>query len=179
MSGSKKGERRGNAKKRMTDALPVKPKRAQVVPQKYTEDYMRQIALVVNGVRGGDGYLPPREMIKAAQDFFHDQVKAAQQTLVVIRRELEATEPGDRARMDHYERQLMIVSQELRSDFMMAAEMGFKNLPYFHAKISPSADSGTAGSPLDLLMLMFREIDELSRGKPSWMPGQLKLVSSK
>jgi len=180
MAGSKKGERRGNARKRMSDADPSVPKRAHVLPTKYSEDYMRQIVLAVNGARGGQNYLPPREEIKACQDYVHDQINELKQSMVVLTQAIGKSDYNDRAYCEQLERNYLMLRREINDAIMLVSELSFKTLPYFHAKISPSAGSEALGSsPLDILKMLLREVDELSRGQTTWMPGQLKLVSSK
>lgn len=158
------------------DSDPSIPKATRAVPQKYTEDYMRQIVMAVNGAPAG--CLPPREMIKEAQDYFHMGAAELKETLEIIKVSIRNCDSADRAMMEELNREFFALRREIREAYMVAAEMAFKNLPYFHAKIIPTDAAGTAASPLDALLLMLREIDELSRGRPTWMKPDLKLVGS-
>jgi hypothetical protein len=73
------------------------------------------------------------------------------------------------------------LKHEIREALVTSADMAFKNLPYFHAKASPADQAEIADSPLEILRMLFREIEEVSRGRPTWMQGrpELKLISGK
>ena len=178
-SGSKKGERRGNARKRLSQADPAISKDASRSPHRFTEDYMRQIVMVVN--KGGPGALPPRELIKYAQDYFHDEALHLQKMLALVRARVDITPPEDVEANKALSRDIMILKAEIRDALVTSADMAFKNLPYFHAKASPAIQAEIADSPLEILRMLFREIEEVSRGRPTWMQGQprLKLLNGK
>jgi hypothetical protein len=180
-SGSKKGERRGNARKRLSQADPAISKDASRSPHRFTEDYMRQIVMVVN--KGGPGMLPPRELIKYAQDYFHDEALHLQKMLALVRARVDITPPEDIAANEQLSREIVALKQEIRDALVTSADMAFKNLPYFHAKVSPAENiqREIADSPLEILKMLFQEIEELGRGRPTWMQGrpQLKLLNGK
>jgi len=77
----------------------------------------------------------------------------------------------------------MGLKHEIREALVLSADMAFKNLPYFHAKVSPAENiqREIADSPLDILRMLFHEVEELGRGRPTWMLGQpgLKLLNGK
>jgi len=70
--GSKKGERRGNTRKRRCQADPAIPRNGGILPTRIiTKDY--------------PGALPPRELIKYAQDYFHEEAMQLQKMLALVR----------------------------------------------------------------------------------------------
>ena len=111
-SGSKKGERRGNARKRLSQADPAISKDASRSPHRFTEDYMRQIVMVVN--KGGPGMLPPRELIKYAQDYFHDEALHLQKMLALVRARVDITPPEDIAANEQLSREIVALKHEIR-----------------------------------------------------------------
>lgn len=182
MGGSKKGERRGNARKRFSDAAPKRIRDGRRATTKNTEDYMRQIVLAVSSVRNGgsSASLPPRELIKEAQDWFHTKALRLMRILKVVEVRLDNADPTDRVLINEISGEMMQLGRDIDSAYLTAVECAFKNLPYFHAKISPASQEEQVDTPMQLLVLMMQEIDQMSRGEPTWKrPDHLKLVSSR
>jgi hypothetical protein len=70
--GSKNGESGGNTRKRRCQADPTIPRNGGILPTRIiTEDY--------------PGALPPRELIKYAQDYFHEEAMQLQKMLALVR----------------------------------------------------------------------------------------------
>jgi len=168
--GSKKGERRSNTHKRRCQADPAIPRNGGILPTRIiTKDY--------------PGALPPRELIKYAQDYFHEEAMQLQKMLALVRARVDITPPDDVETNAALSREIMGLKHEIREALAMSADMAFKNLPYFHAKVSPAENiqREIADSPLDILRMLFHEVEELGRGRPTWMQGQpqLKLLNGK
>ena len=162
--GGKKGERRGNTRKRHCQADPAIPRNGSILP---TKDY--------------PGALPPRELIKYVQDYYHEEAVHLQKMLALVRARVDITPPDDVEANAALSREIMALKHEIREALVTSADMAFKNLPYFHAKASPAVQAEIADSPLEVLRMLFREIEEVSRGRPTWMQGQprLKLLNGK
>jgi hypothetical protein len=176
MSGSKKGERRGAARKRITDTAPVRPKR-QMLPQKATEDYMRQIAMVVSDIAPGSQRLPPREMMWEAQGWFHDEARGFQRIVTDLLAKL--IDAKDEKEWHELEVRLAWAKAKVGEMLLTAVDVAFKAAPYYHSKLSAEKTGGTDyGSPLEILRILMQEIDEATRGRPTWMKQELKLISS-
>jgi hypothetical protein len=96
---------------------------------------------------------------------------------------VDITPPDDLETNAALSREIMGLKAEIREALAMSADMAFKNLPYFHAKVSPAENiqREIADSPLEILKMLFQEIEELGRGRPTWMQGQprLKLLNGK
>lgn len=178
MAGSRKGEHRGGAKKRITDPAPKRTARQTTVklPTKFSEDYVRQIAMVVQAPPTGKRMAtPPRELMWKVQEHFHDlaldyqaqgRFLMKQMHLAKSRKELEAL---------HLEHDW--VNEKVNAMLSQALDAAFKAAPYYHSKLSPG--SGTVNeSPLDLMAIIVREIDDATRGRPTWARPDLKLVSN-
>jgi hypothetical protein len=160
--GSKKGESRGNTRKRRCQADPAIPRNGGILPTRITKDY--------------PGALPPRELIKYAQDYFHEEAMQLQKMLALVRARVDITPPEDIAANEQLSREIVALKREIRDALVTSADMAFKNLPYFHAKVSPAENQREiADSPLDILRMLFHEVEELGRGRPTWMQGQPRL----
>lgn len=172
MGGSKKGEHRGNAKKRALEGDILNP-----VPsggtnrRKYTEEYLHQVVRFVNDDEEALGLLP-RDAIQRAQDFFQ---KEAQEAIGYYDwlREL-STQPMTKEEAEDLEQRMAATKREARSLMAEMSNQAFKNLPYFHAKASPDAMEEI--NPIDVVRTMLREIDDATRGRPTWMKPDLKVV---
>jgi hypothetical protein len=171
MAGSKKREHRGNARKRTLEGELLEPT-ASVKRHKHTEEYLYSVVRFVHNAEEEPGMLP-REAIQKAQDFFQQEANEAigyyhwLQTLVGQDMTKEESE--------ELENRMASTKREIRSLIVEMSNQAFKNLPYFHAKASP--DDNEDINPMDVVRQILREIDDATRGKPTWMKPDLKLVS--
>jgi hypothetical protein len=162
--GSKKSESRGNRRKRRCQADPAIPRNGGILATRIiTKNYL--------------GALPPRELIKYVQDYFHEDAMQLQKMLALVRAGVDITPPDDLETNAALSREIMGLKAEIREALVTSADMAFKNLPYFHAKVSPAENiqREIADSPLEILKMLFQEIEELGRGRPIWMQGQPRL----
>jgi hypothetical protein len=60
--------------------------------------------------------------------------------------------------------------------YTQALDAAFKAGPYYHSKLSPGSGE-ISQSPLELMAIIVREIDDATRGRPTWAKPDLKLVS--
>jgi hypothetical protein len=179
MAGSKKGERRGGAKKKLTDPAPKRTARQLSVqlPRKCSEDYARQVTMMVNAppTTGQRAPTPPRDMMWKAQEYFHDlaldyleqgRFLIAQMHLAPTREDLEKL---------HLEHDW--VKEKANAMMTQALDAAFKAGPYYHSKMSPGS-AALNESPQELMAIIIREIDDAARGRPTWASPNLKLVGS-
>lgn len=178
MAGSKKGERRGNARKRVDDPAPKPTARHQTIkmPSKASEDYMRQIVAVVNGLDEGQNTMMPREMMLEAQRYFHDKALMLKEHCQVLFEKLLAEANPEQAQ--ELDKQLRQTEYLVRSEYLTAVEVAFKAAPYYHPKLSAVAIAGGSEGPIEILSTLLSEIDEATRGRPTWARPDLKLVGS-
>jgi len=179
MAGSRKGEHRGGAKKKLTDPAPKRTARQLAVklPKKSSEDYMRQIAMVVNAptVRGQRVPTPPRELMWKVQEHFHDLALDFLDQARFLLKQMHLAK--NRKELDELHREHDWVNEKANAMFVMALDAAFKAGPYYHSKLSPG--SGVINeSPLELMAIIVREIDDATRGRPTWARPDLKLISS-
>jgi hypothetical protein len=175
MAGSRKGEHRGAAKKRIGDAPPRVPRKARLMPQKFTEDYMHQIVAVIS--QPGKVKPLPREAMLEAQHWFWDEYLAYRDMVPGLIRELLAEQ--DEAKGLVLEMRLAWVKEQVRVLLLTVVEIARNAAPYFHAKISPDRNQGAQeGTPWEILSVLLQEIDEATRGRPTWQKPDLKLVGS-
>lgn len=177
MAGSRKGERRGGAKKKLGDPAPKRTARQETVklPTKFSEDYARQVLMVAAPTPGGRVRTPPRELMWEVQEFFHDlaldflaQVKfIRKQTLLVT----------TQAEMEALDVQLLWAEGKAQQMYRDSLDAAFKAGPYYHSKMSPGTGE-ISQSPLELMAIIIREIDDAMRGRPTWAKPELKLVGS-
>lgn len=175
MAGSRKGERRGAARKRIGDAPPKVPRKARLMPQKYTEDYMHQIVTVINAP-GKIKPLPREVMLEGMHWFYGEMTTYSEMVPDLIR---DMLNERDEAKADKIAEKLHWVKGEVRTMFLQAVEIARNAAPYYHAKVTPDRNAGSQdGSPLEWMRLMLQEIDDATRGRPTWQRQDLKLVSS-
>ncbi|HMH95661.1 MAG TPA: hypothetical protein VK577_03660 [Bradyrhizobium sp.] len=178
MAGSRKGEHRGGAKKKLGDPKPKRTARQTTVklPTKFSEDYARQVLMVVQAPPpGGRVRTPPRELMWEVQEFFHDlaldflaQVRFIRAQLPLVKTQLE---------MDALDVQLLWAEGRAQAMYAQALDAAFKAGPYYHSKMSPGTGE-ISQSPLELMAIIVREIDDATRGRPTWARPELKLVGS-
>lgn len=179
MAGSKKGEHRGGAKKKLTDPAPKRTARQMSVqlPRKCSEDYARQVSMVVNAPVTAGKRTPttPKDMMWKVQEYFHDlaldyleqgRFLIAQMHLAATREELEKL---------HLEHDW--VKEKANAMFTQSIDAAFKAAPYYHSKMTP-ASGALNESPQELMAIIIREIDDAARGRPTWARPDLKLVGS-
>ena len=179
MAGSKKGEHRGNARKRDLDGEVLEPRPrgrptgTTGIRHKHTEEYLHQVVRFVNNDDDAPGLLP-RDAIQRAQDFFQ---KEAQEAIAYYDwlREL-SHQPMTKEEAEELEQRMQATKREARSLFAEMSNQAFKNLPYFHAKASPDVVEET--NPIEIMRTLMREIDDMNRGRPTWMKPDLKMVGS-
>jgi hypothetical protein len=147
---------------------PEAPKR-----HRHTEEYLHEVVRFVHNAESDPGMLP-RDAIQRAQDFFHQEATEAiayydwLMTLV--------GQPMSKEESEELENRLLSTKREIRNSMIEMSNQAFKNLPYFHAKASPDATDET--NPIEVVRAMLREIDDATRGRPTWMKPDIKLVSS-
>jgi tetratricopeptide (TPR) repeat protein len=99
--GSKKGESRGNTRKRRCQADPAIPRNGGILPTRIiTKDFPPA--------------LPPRELIKYAQDYFHDEALHLQKMLALVRARVDITAPEDIAANEQLSREIVALKHEIR-----------------------------------------------------------------
>ena len=116
----------------------------------------------------------PRDAIQRAQDFFHKEANEALEYYEFLRSLLD--QPKTVEESEELESRLAATKREIRSLMAEMSNQAFKNLPYFHAKASP--DDNEDINPMDVVRQILREIDDATRGKPTWMKPDLKPVSN-
>jgi len=177
MAGSRKGEHRGGAKKKLGDAAPRRTARQQTVklPTKFSEDYARQVLMMAEVVPGKRPRTPPRELMWEVQEFFHDlaldflgQVRFIRKQTLLVTTEEE---------MKALDIQLTWAEGKAQQMYRDALDAAFKAGPYYHSKMSPGSGE-ISQSPLELMAIIVREIDDATRGRPTWAKPELKLVGS-
>jgi hypothetical protein len=176
LAGSKKGEHRGNARKRTLEEdlrLEREPSPNHGVRHKHSQEYLHE---VVRFVHSDDDMLSmlPRDAIQEAQDFFRREAHEA----IGYYNWLRTLTGNDMTKeeSEELESRMFSTKREIRSLIVEMSNQAFKNLPYFHAKAS--ADDNEDVNPMDIVRQILREIDDATRGRPTWMKPDLKLVSS-
>ena len=176
MAGSKRGEHRGNAKKRALEGDILEPTErpgaGRAARHRHTEEYLHQVVRYVNGDPDAPGMLP-RDAIQRAQDFF--QKEAAEAIGYYDWLKELSTQPMTKEEAEELERRMLSTKREARSLMAEMSNQAFKNLPYFHAKASPDVVDET--NPIEIVRTLLREIDDATRGRPTWMKPDLKVVS--
>ena len=116
----------------------------------------------------------PRDAIQRAQDFFHKEANEALEYYewlpTLLGQEMTKEES------EELESRMASTKREIRSLMVEMSNQAFKNLPYFHAKPKASPEKGDQQNPLDVVKQMLREIDDASRGRPTWMKQDRDLV---
>jgi len=178
MAGSRKGDRRGAARKRITDPVAVVTARATAIPRKNSEAYMREIAMVLTATPGHVN-LEPKYLLLEGQNYFWREVLELQKTVKQVEHHISHVDTTNRAEVEQLDELLDQIKRQVRDNMVMAGEFARNAAPYFHPRKGAVPDSiSDVSDPMEVLRLLLREIDEMSRGKPTWMPGTLKLVSS-
>jgi hypothetical protein len=177
MAGSKKGEHRGNAKKRDLEGEILEPRGRGRPPgttgirHGHTEEYLHQVVRFVNNDDKAPGLLP-RDAIQRAQDFFQKEAQEAVSYYDWLRTLVPVTKEDS----EELEARMQAAKREARSLFAEMSNQAFKNLPYFHAKASPDAVDET--NPIDIMRQLLREIDDMNRGRPTWMKEDPKMLEN-
>ena len=178
MSGSRKGEKRGAARHGGAPKRQPDPQRAvpgfKRVPSKTTENYIHEIMQTVDGVRGRAPL--PREMVLEAQGYFWTKAQEAieyREALLKSLRHPSADDVGVRAQLQN---QIAQADIEIRDNYLLAHEMARTAMPYYHARVTGQGGQAGAGNPLDVMTSLLDEIDQATRGAPSWVRPELKLV---
>lgn len=161
MSGSKKGEHRGNARKRqhetpndvMRDGVRRPPTRgSRNVPS--IEDRI-EVARTLHGNSGQVRDMHPREVML---DNMHYSMQAAYDWQDwVMKAAAEPLTPATLAKIARAEREI----ERYRA---MASEDAFKVAPYIHPRLSAMAVGGNAGkSDVDIIQALLEDIDARQR----------------
>jgi hypothetical protein len=178
MAGSKKGEKRGAAKGGSgMDGEVLSPDptiRSRALPAKHTEEYMNDVYSMVHSPEGSRR-IPPKALLWEAQDHFHQRALSFVNEARGIIAKLPLIQT--QGELENFNRQLLWCEAKADEMYVKASDMAFKAAPYFHAKVTPDRNAPVADA-VDLLALLIREIDDLNRGRPTWMPPHLKVVAS-
>jgi hypothetical protein len=182
--GSKKGEHRGNARPgRVQVKYPSDPQRkipgiAQV-PNKQTEDYMREVIRAVQGTSARGRKLPPRDCMLEVQHYFWDEVENLKEHKARLEAMLNTPAFDTAEKIFGLDLQIESVRHQITEAMLRANEAARDAAPYYHAKLRSIEHTGPQGGPIEILGVLLDDIDAASRGRPSWQKPPLKLVESK
>lgn len=176
MGGSRKGEHRGNAKKRL-DGAPPKPTQRQMtvrMPSRQTEEYLHMVNLVVNPGSPEARETRPKEAMLEIQSFFLDRFRMLRQFGEQLQ---EAQRGTTNAKLrQELETQIIFNEQLMVLEAMRVKEAAKDVAPYMHPKLGAvHVTSNTDGDPLTQLI---EQIGDANKGKPTWMHPNLKLISN-
>lgn len=171
MGGSKKGERRGNAKKRqggsphetpndvMKDAVSRKPRKRGDRGQSVTTIERRiQIARIIHGQSGSVLDMTPKEVMLAGMH--HNMQAVADWKEFLMQVAAKPVTPETIRLVAHAE-------NEIERLLDKAVEHAFKVAPMIHPRLSAIALAPSQGdSPASILQTLLDEIDERQRAEP-------------
>lgn len=162
--GSKRGEHRGNAKRR-DDTTPkaimkraVAPKRPgapKTSPAMVEQDVF--ISQVIHGIQSADDLTPKQVML----DNMHYFQNGAYMTAAMVRYAAATMPDGEETRRTI--RGLEMEEERLRR---IASDEGYKVAPFFHPRLAAVAIKGDLGHGDDLVQMMLDEIDRKNREHP-------------
>lgn len=162
--GSKRGEHRGNARKRedtpnaiMKAAVAVvrKPGAPKTrVAKKIEEDVF--ISQVIHGVQSADDLTPKQVML----DNMHFFQNAAYQYEAMVR--IAARQPDS----EDVRRAVRAYELEVERNRRIASDEAYKVAPFIHPRLAAIAIKGDLGHGDDLVQMMLDEIDKKNREHP-------------
>lgn len=162
--GSKKGEHRGNAKRKdtpnaimkaavaPTSRKPGKPK----TPVSKVEEQVF-VSQVIHGIRSADDMTPKQVML----DNMHFFQNAAYQYEAMILHFLRGQPDTDETR-----RAIRGYEMEVERNRRIASDEGYKVAPFIHPRLAAIAVRGDLGHGDDIVQLMLDEIDKRNREHP-------------
>lgn len=163
--GSKRGEHRGNAKKREDATTPNAVMKRAVAPRKpgtrkppvhkVEEDLF--ISQVIHGIRSADDMSPKQVMLENMHHFQNGAFLSA-----AMARHAAMTMP------DSDDTRRMIASLEADEERLrrIASDEAYKVAPFLHPRLAAIAVRGDTGHGDDIVQMMFDEIDRKNREHP-------------
>lgn len=161
--GSKKGEHRGNAKRKDTPNAIMKaavaPARKPGAPKEArdkveTDVYVSQ---VIYGIRSADDLTPKQVML----DNMHFFQNAAYQYEAMILHTLRAQPDSDETR-----RAIRSFEMEVERNRRIASDEAYKVAPFIHPRLAAIQVRGDLGHGDDIVQIMLDEIDRKNREHP-------------
>lgn len=173
MAGSRKGERRGGAKKGHVSTKPkavTVPKPRRRAPRK-TEEYYRDITAVLHAdeLRKDE----PREVMLEAMQYFVDCARNERSLKEDMVRSLARCRTDQEFAM--VSEMLGGSEQRIKELYQLALDAGFKVAPYVHAKLSSIEISGPDKGPINIIHELLSDIHDANKGRPTWAPPTLEL----
>lgn len=161
--GSKKGEHRGNAKRKDTPNAIMKtavaPARKPGAPKtpvnRIEEDVF--VSQVIHGIRSADDLTPKQVML----DNMHFFQNAAYQYEAMILHALRGMPDSDDTR-----RAIRAYELEVERNRRIASDEAYKVAPFIHPRLAAIAVRGDLGHGDDIVQLMLDEIDKRNREHP-------------
>lgn len=162
--GSKRGEHRGNAKKRqdtpnaiMKAAVAVvrKPGAPKTPVNRIEEEVF--VSQVIHGIRSADDLSPKQVML----DNMHFFQNAAYQYDAMILHILHTAPDSDDTR-----RAIRAYELEVERNRRIASDEAYKVAPFIHPRLAAIAVRGDLGHGDDIVQLMLDEIDKRNREHP-------------
>jgi hypothetical protein len=182
MSGSRKGEKRGAAGGKRTykptDALGVELPHGKHArrPSRSQEEYYRDIARVITGTTASESQ--PREVMLKAMRYFEAQADEYLEMARWLRRQLLGQMTPEDVQAN--DQQLAIVEGRVREFYLLMVDVAYKCAPYVHPRLQAiQVGSGAGKDSATILGQLLEEIDQTSRGRPSWAPPTLELTANK
>lgn len=161
--GSRKGEHRGNARKREDTPNAImkaavaqvrKPTEPKPKRDKIEEDIF--VSQVIHGIRSADDLTPKQVML----DNMHHFQNAAYQYEAMVQHMLRAPDTDDARRaIRGYE-------MEVERNRRIASDEAYKVAPFIHPRLAAIAVRGDLGHGDDIVQLMLDEIDKRNREHP-------------
>lgn len=143
-------------------------------PSKSTEEYYREVVAVATG--DSAARVEVRDGMLEAFEYFIEEARSYRRMAQWVRDKIiECKTPDDFAAVDL---QLDAVTTRVQNFYLLAADVGQKVLPYVHARLSAMVVAGSNDGPIESIGLLLQEIDQLNRGRPTWAPPEMKLVSN-
>lgn len=161
--GSKRGEHRGNAKRRdettpkaiMKRAVaPKRPGTPKNPPAMVEQDVF--ISQVIHGIQSADDLTPKQVMI----DNMHFFQKAAYQYEAMV--QIAARQPDS----EDVRRAVRAYELEVERNRRIASDEAYKVAPFIHPRLAAVAIKGDLGHGDDLVQMMLDEIDRKNREHP-------------
>lgn len=160
--GSKKGERRGNARKRedtpngiMKAAVARKPGAPKTSVSKIEENVF--VSQVIHGIRSADDMTPKQVML----DNMHHFQNAAYQYEAMILHFLHAQPDTEETRQA-----IRGYEMEVERNRRIASDEAYKVAPFIHPRLAAIAVRGDLGHGDDIVQIMLDEIDKKNREHP-------------
>lgn len=181
MAGSRKGEKRGAAGRKRTyrpkDVLGVEMphgKTARSSPRS-KDEYFRDIVRVITGTTASAS--EPRDVMLKAMRYFEGQADEYLKMAQWLRGQL--LEPKTDEQIKATDRQLEIVESRVREFYLLMVDVAYKCAPYMHARYQAiQMLPGDGTNAMSAMGALLDEIDQISRGRPSWAPPTLELTAN-